>query len=137
MGAIQLVLSKAKSLPTEGKENVFGLITPARTYLLQVMLFIIDIYDMVWLLILSQADSAPEVNSWVECLSETCEALASSSPDILKKSLDSVVPGSIKVYHEGVLLKEGNAIVKDWKKRYFILEGESLTYYKKKGVSKL
>ena len=31
-------------------------------------------------------------------------------------------------------MKEGNAIVKDWKKRFFILDGDQLSYYRKKGV---
>lgn len=43
--------------------------------------------------------------------------------------------GPIKIFHEGSLLKEGNNLVKDWKKRWFILRDDKLTYYKKKGVN--
>lgn len=40
----------------------------------------------------------------------------------------------IQIYHEGNLLKEGNNLVKDWKRRWFVLKDDRLTYYKKKGV---
>jgi len=39
---------------------------------------------------------------------------------------------STKIYKEGLLTKQGHR-VKNWKQRYFVLDGFNLKYYKKKG----
>ena len=77
---------------------------------------------------LFQADSPPEVDSWVQSLKEVCSAM--TNPVQSQSGGDS----QIQIYHEGNLLKEGNNLVKDWKRRWFVLKDDRLTYYKKKGV---
>jgi len=45
----------------------------------------------------------------------------------------TIATESSKIYKEGILTKQGHRI-KNWKQRYFVLEGFFLKYYKKKRV---
>lgn len=46
------------------------------------------------------------------------------------KTLDGEKPSEVK--YEGFLFKEGNNLVKDWRKRWVELENTKLSYYKTK-----
>ena len=62
LGVIQLVLSTVQSTKDE-KANTFKLITPTRTYYFE-------------------ADSAPEVDSWVDTIKDTCSKLVASNANV-------------------------------------------------------
>ena len=105
IGVIQLLYSNVKLMTNEEKDHVFGLITPARTYLFC-------------------ADTDPEVSNWMAALQMASEAISQ------RMESEPASPVQHQIYHEGNLLKEGNNLVKDWKRRWFILEGTVLSYYK-------
>ena len=90
---------------------------------------------------MKKADSAPEVESWISCIREVAQQISEQSEDESSENLansssesNSLSLSSSGSSHEGYLLKEGNNIVKDWKRRWFILNEDKLTYYNKKGV---
>jgi hypothetical protein len=64
---------------------------------------------------------------------QTADALdlSSSSGSNLSTSNSSATGGEDV---SGYLMKEGNNLVKDWKKRWFVFTQMELRYYKKEGV---
>lgn len=127
LGVIQLMLSNV--VDTQGeKSNTFKLVTPSRTYYFE-------------------ADSSPEVSSWVEAIKGACAKLAAgtqsqTTPGVGTSSMRSggsmirsgTLPTQTAAFQEisGYLKKQGNSIRKDWKRRWFVLKPESLHYYKNK-----
>ncbi|XP_004347791.2 hypothetical protein CAOG_03966 [Capsaspora owczarzaki ATCC 30864] len=93
-----------------GKRFAIACVTPSRTY---------------WLV----ADSESEMNDWLSILTETLAATAAQSPSSLSQPAGVASILAAPIVHEGYLTKQGGS-VKTWKKRWFVLRGNAILYYR-------